>query len=75
MFTNAENQPHGQVSAWGISRRIRSRITRRGADAHPCALLLPVLLAKASVIPAGLAGGGGWARLTQAVRQTRSLFG
>jgi len=43
------------------------RPTLCGADAHPCALLLRVLPAKALVIEARLASGG--ARLTPTVRQ------
>jgi len=43
------------------------RPTRRGADAHPCALMNRALPAKASVIQARLASGGGWARLTPTV--------
>ena len=38
------------------------------AGAHPCALNYSALPAKVLVIQAGLASGGGWARLTLAVR-------
>ena len=38
-----------------------------GADAHPCAFNHRALPAKASVIQAGIARGGGWARLTLTV--------
>ncbi len=43
------------------------RPTRRGADAHPCALNQCALPAQVSVIQAGLASGGGWARLPPTV--------
>jgi len=46
------------------------RLTLVGADAHPCALNYPVMLAVVLVIQAGLASGGGWARLNLAVRPT-----
>jgi len=39
-----------------------------GADVHPCALNYRGLPAKVLVIQAGLARGGGWARLTPTVR-------
>jgi len=40
------------------------RPTPCGADARPCAFYHRVLPAQVSVIQAGLASGGGWARLT-----------
>lgn len=43
------------------------RLTLHGADAHPCALNHLVMLAVVSVILAGLASGGGWARLMLAL--------
>jgi hypothetical protein len=42
-------------------------LTLCGADAHPCALHHCALPAKVSAIQAGLASGGGWARLTPTV--------
>jgi len=43
------------------------------ADAHPCAFSYPVRLAVVSVIQAGLASDGGWARLNLAVMTDASL--
>jgi len=45
------------------------RITHAGADAHPCAFNHRVMPAQVSAIQAGLARGGGWARLSLAVRR------
>jgi len=45
------------------------------ADARPCALNQRVSLAKVSVIQAGFASEGGWARLTLAVRRPHNIGG
>jgi len=50
-----------------IELTIWRRPTWRGADAHPCAFNYRALPAQVSVIQAGLASGGGWARLTPTV--------
>lgn len=44
-----------------------------GADTYPCAPNYPALPAKSSVIQARLASGGGWARLTLAVRRNSPI--